>query len=153
MHDRTKDYSTINIWSDGGARGNPGPAAIGYIIKDKKDHTLISHHEYIGETTNNIAEYSAVFNALKKLTSHLEKKSISASQIQKINIYLDSLLVVKQLNGEFKIKEPKLFQFASQILKHISQSKFHVIFTHIPREKNTIADSLVNISLDEQLLS
>ena len=146
------DISTINIWSDGGARGNPGPAGIGFVIKDNIDKIILDHHEYIGKATNNIAEYKAVLSAVTSLNQFIHQKNLDTSHINIINIFLDSLLVVKQLSGEYKIKNPDLFALATQILNITHQNKLPIKYSHIPRHRNTQADALVNQALDSHLL-
>ena len=130
--------SRIVIYTDGGARGNPGPAAIGVIIGGKK------YGEYVGETTNNVAEYKAIIFALKKANQLLSKKKARETELE---VYLDSELVALQLNGSYKIKEEnlqKLFVEAWNLRLDFKKVTFH----HIPREKNKGADKLVNEALD-----
>jgi|SRR6056297_126900 len=126
---------------DGGARGNPGPAAIGYVIKDKNKKILFKHGEYIGTATNNIAEYRAVISALEKALE------LGGDDLE---FYIDSELVVKQINGLYKVKNKDL---AEEFLKIYNlRSKFDsVVFHHVYREKNKEADAMVNKALDEKL--
>jgi ribonuclease HI len=135
--------STIKIYSDGGSRGNPGPAAIGFLIY--QDGGLIHQAgQYIGETTNNVAEYSALLTALESVQS----LKLSPTHIQ---CYLDSELVVKQIQGKYKIKNSQLKEYLNKILillPKIIGNTNNVLFTHIPREKNKSADNLVNKALD-----
>lgn len=128
--------SKLTIYTDGGARGNPGPSGIGVHIVGKGDFC-----EYIGNATNNQAEYRAVLLALEKA------KLLKA---QEIDFYLDSELVVKQLNREYKIKDKELAKIFIKIWNLLIHFK-KVTFQHIPREKNTIADKLVNKALDRAL--
>ena len=127
------------IYTDGGARGNPGPAGIGVVIysKDKKE-ILETHKKYIGETTNNQAEYQAVVLGLEKA------KSLKAKEVE---LFLDSELVCKQINGEFKIKNP---DFQSHFIKiyNLKQEFKKIIFKHVRREQNKIADALANQAMD-----
>lgn len=135
----------LKIFSDGGARGNPGPAAIGFVVKDENNKVLYQHGECIGKATNNVAEYQGVVKAL----DYLLKKYPQGKGILKIDFYLDSKLVVNQLNGSFKVKQPHL-QRLVQLIKvketHLSRPVF---YHHIPREQNTEADSLLNQALDK----
>lgn len=128
------------IHTDGGARGNPGPAAIGVVIeKDKKIIAEIG--KTIGETTNNVAEYTAVIIALTYLKDH--KNAIGA-----IQFYLDSTLVVNQINGVFKIKQDHLRKLLEQVHaleKEIGES---ITYSYVPRDQNKEADRLVNSALD-----
>ncbi|MEK7659457.1 MAG: ribonuclease HI family protein [Patescibacteria group bacterium] len=152
--------SKFIIHTDGGARGNPGPAAIGVVIEsfpsqifDKsktwegKGETK-KYGEYIGEATNNEAEYQAVIFALKKLKQLIGKeKSKSEAEVE---IYLDSELLVCQFNGEYKIKEKKLQQLFLEVW-NLKQDFKNVSFKNIPRENNRGADKLVNQALDKEL--
>jgi ribonuclease HI len=127
------------IYTDGGARGNPGPAAIGAVIyKDEKILKKISR--CIGSTTNNQAEYQAVFAALEFA------QEITA---QEIELYSDSELIVCQLTGKYKIKNADLSQWYLKI-KQLALSFKRVNFHVIPRENNIVADELVNQALDAQ---
>ncbi len=130
----------LMIFTDGGSRGNPGPAAIGVVIGDKE------YAEYLGETTNNVAEYQAVIFALKK-TKHLLGKAKLKNT--KVVINLDSELVANQLNGKYKILEPDL----QPLFIEIWNLRFdfpNLIFQYISREKNKRADRLVNEVLDNK---
>ena len=133
----------LTIYTDGGARGNPGPAAIGVVIV-RDGATIAAQGEYIGErVTNNWAEYEAVIFAMVKA---LELECRGAD----IDFRLDSLLVVEQLKGNWKIKEPSLkpqAQKARDLMKEFGT----VTFTHIPREKNKEANKLVNEALDARV--
>lgn len=131
----------IIIYTDGGSRGNPGDAAIGVVVGDKQ------YGEYIGKATNNIAEYSAVLFALKKAKQLFGKDECADAEIE---IRADSELVVKQMNGEYKIKEEELQKLFIEIWNLKTEFK-KVSFFHIPREENTRADSMVNKALDERL--
>lgn len=96
--------TTLKIFTDGGARGNPGPAAAGFLIKDEKGKTLIEKGEYLGEATNNVAEYQGAIKALEWLVANQE---VIAGR-ERIDFFLDSQLVVNQLNGIFKVKNAGL---------------------------------------------
>jgi ribonuclease HI len=130
----------IMIYTDGGSRNNPGPAAIGVYIPalNKK------YGEYIGETTNNVTEYAALIFGLKKLKQFLGKDKVRGYEIE---CRLDSELVVKQLNHEYKLKEDHIQKNFIEIWNLMLNFK-SVIFKHVPREENKIADALVNESLD-----
>ncbi len=136
---------TIIAYTDGGARGNPGPAAIGVFVTDSQNRTLIQLKQYIGNGTNNFAEYQAVLVALETLKAQYGKKT----KEMQFEIRLDSELVKKQLNSEYQIKEPGLVpQFIT--IHNLRVSSFpNLTLTHIPREKNKEADRLVNEALDE----
>ncbi|MBI2406515.1 MAG: ribonuclease HI family protein [Candidatus Harrisonbacteria bacterium] len=131
------------IFTDGGARGNPGPAAIGAVIGGKP------YGEYIGETTNNVAEYKALIFALKKAVALLGKEKAGATEVR---CNLDSELLVKQLRGEYKIKDSALQPLFVEVW-NAKQDFKSVTFTHIPREQNKLADKMVNEALDKALKS
>ncbi len=129
----------IIIYSDGGARGNPGPAGIGAVLYDENKNIIAEISEYIGKTTNNQAEYRAILKAMEKA------KDLGAKEL---DCYLDSELVVKQLNREYKVKNKDLAPLFVKIY-NLSQSFDKVKFTHIRREFNKEADKLVNIAIDK----
>ncbi|MGE5392870.1 MAG: ribonuclease HI family protein [Candidatus Saccharibacteria bacterium] len=127
------------VYTDVGARGNPGPAGIGAVIQDEDGRVLSEISQYIGSGTNNQAEYRALLAALDKAVS------LGGSDL---TCFLDSELVVKQLRGEYKIREASLQELAAQVLR-ITKSFRSIDFRHIPREKNKPADKLVNEALDK----
>jgi ribonuclease HI len=130
------------IYCDGGSRGNPGPAASAFLIYDSNQNLLYSQGNFLGVATNNQAEYQAVLHSLKYLTN---LPQIPAT----ISYFLDSELVVKQLSGIYKIKDPNLQKIAIEIQRLIANSKSaNISFNHIPRSKNSAADLLVNKTLD-----
>ena len=133
----------LEIYSDGGSRGNPGPAAIGVVIKFDQKVEEIS--ECIGVATNNVAEYTAVIHALNWVKENINDTSIS------IDFFLDSQLVVEQLKGNYKMKNEGLKPLFWTIRGLIMDLGGIVSFTHIPREENCEADALVNKALDNQL--
>ena len=130
----------VTIFTDGGSRGNPGPAATGVVIYDTNGKELTAYGEFLGRQTNNFAEYSAIISALK--TAH----ELGATEA---DCYLDSKLIVEQMNRNWKVKEPTIQKLfiqawnAAQVFKKVS-------FTHVRREKNTAADAQVNLVLDAQ---
>ena len=130
----------IEVYTDGGSRGNPGPSAIGVVINDK------GYSEYVGEGTNNEAEYKAVIFALKKTKALLGKERLKETEIE---LKSDSELLVKQLSGEYKIIEPRIQQFFIEIW-NLKIDFGKIKFTLIPREKNGQADKLVNQALDQR---
>ncbi|OGM31352.1 hypothetical protein A2630_05055 [Candidatus Woesebacteria bacterium RIFCSPHIGHO2_01_FULL_44_10] len=129
----------IKIYCDGGARGNPGPAGIGFVAYQNAKE-LKRFSKYIGKTTNNIAEYQAVLEALKWL-----------GQREPAIFYLDSELVTRQLTGVYKIRNENLKKLAGQI-KRFENKIGSVSYVHVPRSKNKIADSLVNLAIDSSTL-
>lgn len=133
----------IIMYTDGGSRNNPGPAAIGVYVE-----TLSKKYgECIGIKTNNEAEYAALIFGLKKVKALIGKDKIKKCEIE---CRLDSELVVKQLNHEYKLKEKHIQDFFIEIW-NLTLDFGKVTFIHIPREKNKIADALVNEALDGQM--
>jgi ribonuclease HI len=135
-------HKHLNIYSDGGARGNPGPAAIAYIIQTETGQTLTTNSHYIGIHTNNQAEYQALTAALKTAA---ELKTESAT------CHLDSELVNKQLNGEYKVKNKELRKLWQKI-QQLKTQFTEITFVNVPRTHPIIqqADKLVNLTLDTE---
>jgi ribonuclease HI len=134
------------IHTDGGSRGNPGPAGIGIVIEktDGKHHTAIaSYGKHIGKATNNVAEYAAVKDALE--TIHTK---FSGRKGDTYDFFLDSLLVVNQLNGTFKVKDATLRELLSRIRILEQEVGGVIIYNHVPRSENAHADAEVNKALD-----
>lgn len=130
----------ITVHTDGGSRGNPGPAAIGVVLGEKE------YGEYLGHATNNQAEYQAVIFAFKKLKQILGKKKAKETEV---DFKLDSELVVKQLTGKYKILEKELQPLFLDIWNSCLDFK-KVNFEHVPREDNKVADRMVNKVLDQE---
>ncbi len=135
------------VHTDGGSRGNPGPAAIGVVICNEKDQVLKEYGEFIGETTNNEAEYRAVISALKKIKAQWGKENAKKAAVE---VYADSELMVKQLNGEYKISHPTTQKFFIE-LWNLKTDFAKVTFTAVPREQNKQADKMVNQALDAKV--
>lgn len=133
-------HTEVRVFTDGGARGNPGPAAIGVVILDENDNMISQSGKYIGTATNNVAEYSALIEALELL------KEID---VYRVIFYTDSSLVYNQIKGFWKIKNPDMKLLNEQAKKMLYELPGYN-FIHIPREKNKDADRLVNKALDEQ---
>ena len=131
----------LSIHTDGGSRGNPGPASCAFVVEEG-DRVIHKGSEYLGKATNNHAEYSGVIIALNWLKGRKELLS------RKIVFYLDSELIVRQINGVYKVKDSNLQKLNQEILKMISDFGLNVTFKNVPRELNKIADGLVNESLD-----
>ncbi len=135
----------IVIHTDGGARGNPGRAAVGVVIErvgNEGTHRVAAFGKCIGQATNNIAEYTAVIEALQ----HLVDKHIETGG--SIQFYLDSTLVANQLSGLYKVKEPHLRELLTRARVLEGAVGGNIRYTAIPREQNTKADALVNQALD-----
>ncbi len=130
----------ITIHTDGGARGNPGPAAIGGVIA-RDGETLEEFSAYIGRATNNQAEYQALLAGLDRARKHTDED---------VRCTLDSELLVKQLSGEYKIKSPELKKLAHQV-RGLEERFRSVRYEHTYREGNKQADALVNQALDREL--
>ncbi len=131
----------LTVYTDGASRGNPGKASYGFAITDSLGKLVYEKGQYIGIATNNVAEYTAVLESLKWI-----KKNISGNS--QIEYFADSKLVVEQLSGRYKVKSLHLKPIIEQI-KILAIELGGIVFTHIPREQNTIADSLANIALDK----
>lgn len=129
------------LYADGGSRGNPGPSASGYVLLDAQDKVLVDKGVYLGITTNNQAEYTALKLGLEEAV---------AMQIRKVAVFMDSLLVVNQMKGVFKVKNRDLWPIHDAI-KQLVERFEKVTFTHVPRELNKAADAAVNRALDAQI--
>lgn len=129
----------VKVNCDGGSRGNPGPSALGVVITTKDGQIIEEFGEYLGEQTNNYAEYSAVIKALEKLRD---------LNILDADFYLDSELIVKQLNGIYKVKHENIKPLNTAVNELISG--MNVTFTHVYRKDNKEADALVNEVLDSK---
>ena len=135
----------VVIYTDGGSRGNPGPSAIGVYFKDLNK----KYSQHLGKATNNEAEYKAILFTLKKAKQLVGKKETKKAIIE---IRSDSQLIVSQLNGKFKIKEEEFWPFFIEIW-NLRQDFGEIVFKHISREENKVADSLVNEELDKKEIS
>jgi len=128
----------VIIYTDGGARGNPGPAGIGAVIYDEKKKVVAEISQYLGVATNNQAEYKALIAAFEKATELC---------VSELDCYLDSELVVKQLKREYKVKNKDLAPLFLTI-HNLSLNFKKISYTHIPRELNQAADKLANEAMD-----
>lgn len=131
----------VKIFADGGSRGNPGPSASGYVILDMEDTVLVDEGVYLGVTTNNQAEYTALKLALE---------TCKKMGVHEVEVYMDSLLVVNQMRGIFKIKNRDLWPI-HQAIVDLTKSFRKITYDHVPREFNKLADAAVNRAMDEQL--
>jgi len=131
----------VKIFADGGSRGNPGPSASGFVVMDMEDNVLVDKGVYLGVTTNNQAEYTALKLGLE------EARKMNAREIE---VYMDSLLVVNQMMGIFKIKNRDLWPIHQAILD-LAKGFKHVSYSHVPREFNKLADAAVNRAMDDHL--
>ena len=131
---------TAIIYSDGGSRGNPGPSASGFVIMNEAGEVIAEGGAYLGETTNNVAEYQAVYLGLEKAQE---------LGFRVVDFRMDSQLVARQLNGAYRIKHPDLQPIHNRIAE-LARQFDHVTFTHVLREYNTLADGVVNKILDQR---
>lgn len=138
--------SKIIIFTDGGARGNPGPAGAGAVIYNEKNEVVAEVSDYLGKTTNNVAEYEALIRALTAAKEHFGGE-ISKMEVE---IYMDSELIVRQMQGRYKVKAPELRRRFLQVKTLLASMPQHS-FTHISREQNKVADALVNAAIDKGL--
>ena len=127
------------LYCDGGSRGNPGPAGAGFVIYDKTHKEVCVGKKFLGETTNNVAEYTALLLGLNKAKE---------CGIQHLSCFLDSELVVKQLHGEYRVKHPNIKPLFARVQALLPQFS-DISFSHIPRSKNARADSLANEAMDK----
>ncbi len=134
----------LKIFTDGGSRGNPGPGAVGVVVKNEKGETIVKFGQTIGIVTNNVAEYLGVVSAFEWVIKFPQKK-----EIEEVNFFLDSQLIVSQLNGIFKVKNAKLREFVFQVRQLEQEVGGNVSYRTIPREENKEADFLVNQALDK----
>jgi len=141
MDEKTHPY--LKLYFDGGSRGNPGPSAVGAVLYDSGDNKLEELSEHIGKYTNNMAEYIALKKALEMAANYNNKKII---------IFTDSKLLCNQVTKKWKIKDARILKVYLEISKALEKYDL-VDIRHIPREKNTEADRLVNKALDENELS
>ena len=130
----TTELKQAKLYTDGGSRGNPGPSALGYVIYDLQDNVVKKDSFYLGITTNNQAEYQAL------------KEGLEAAQkmgVREVEVYMDSLLVVNQMKGLYKVKNRDLWPIYQSIKDMLGQFA-KVNFSHVPRALNAVADSMVN---------
>lgn len=131
----------VVVHCDGGARGNPGPAGIGATIAIPRGETIEEISEPIGVATNNVAEYAAVLEALRRA------RALGA---RRVDLRTDSKLLVEQLNGNYRVKSPGLRRLYEEVRAEVRALE-EVRFTHVPRERNRRADRLVNDAIDAWL--
>lgn len=137
------NYKHLNLYTDGGARGNPGPAAAGYIIKTDNNEIIDRGNKYLGESTNNQAEYNGLILGLNK---------VKELKVKEVSVFMDSELIVYQLQRKYKVKNPELailFVKVWNIILGFSK----VEFKHVVRALNKEADAEVNKALDQQKLA
>jgi len=134
-------FTHITFFTDGGARGNPGPAGSGAFSPE-----LGEFKEYIGEATNNQAEYHALVMAMEAAVAYKQHHP----ELGEVNVFMDSELIVKQMNREYKVRNKELQTYFIKVWNLCGSFK-RVTFTHVPREQNQEADRLVNEAIDEAI--
>ncbi len=134
------EVAELKFFTDGGSRGNPGPSASGVVILDMNDKVLEGFGVYLGETTNNVAEWTAVKLALEAITKYKPKR---------VHAYMDSELVCKQLNGQYRVKHPGLKPIYAEVIA--LAKAYNVTFEHVYRASNKLADAEVNKVIDQAL--
>jgi len=130
----------LRLRTDGAARGNPGPAGAGVLIEDSQGMRLQARHRWLGEMTNNQAEYHALIEGLK---------TVKEWKPDRLEIYLDSKLVVEQIQGRYKTKEPELQRLLTEAMRLLDGMPFEI--RHVAREENRGADHLANMAIDQKV--
>ncbi len=147
MEEREKksstEFSTLRLYTDGASRGNPGPAGIGVVIQDEADRTIEEIRRYLGVTTNNVAEYTALIDGLEAVRKYGPGR---------VEVYSDSELVIKQMRGEYHVRNTHLIRL-HQRAKALARAFEKVAFHAIPREMNQMADALANEAIDQEFIS
>ncbi len=139
---KTTHLTEVQLYADGGSRGNPGPSASGFVLLDMGGREVLTEGEYIGITTNNQAEYLALKLGLEA--------ALSQFQAREVHVYMDSMLVVNQMKHIFKVKNRELWPIHDAITAMLPNFE-KVSFDHVPRELNKLADAAVNKALDEAI--
>ncbi len=130
---------TILAYTDGASRGNPGESGIGIVLKDEFGNVIASHGGYIGKATNNIAEYTALTTCLKL---------VQGMKCSNLIVHSDSELIVRQMNGQYKVKDKRLKKHFENIQNILTALPFQFVIRYVPREKNQEADQLANHGID-----
>ncbi|HSX27215.1 MAG TPA: 4a-hydroxytetrahydrobiopterin dehydratase [Patescibacteria group bacterium] len=138
---KAPEHTEIKLYADGGSRGNPGPSASGFVLLDMDDNIIFKTGVYLGITTNNQAEYQALKFGLE------QAQKLGAREVM---VFMDSLLVINQLKGIFKVKNRDLWPIYVAIQERAKNFK-KVTYQHVPRELNKLADAEVNTTLDAEL--
>lgn len=137
----TTQITEVQLYADGGSRGNPGPSASGYVLLDMDGNVVHEQGVFLGITTNNQAEYQALKFGLEAALRH---------QARSVHVYMDSMLVVNQMKKIFKVKNRDLWPIHDAIQQLLPKFE-KITFDHVPRELNKLADAEVNKCLDAQL--
>ena len=133
-------------YTDGAARGNPGPGGVGILLKDEAGGVLLREKKYLGTVTNNVAEYTALIECLR----HVHRLGAgNKMRCTSLVIHSDSELLVRQLKGEYRVRDAALKRLHKEVRALLDASTFEFLITHVPRELNREADALANESIDE----
>jgi ribonuclease HI len=135
---------TVRAFTDGASRGNPGKSGIGYVVYGEDGATITSGCAFIGNSTNNIAEYTALITCLRVLL-------VLPEPVERVAVHADSELMVRQLNGVYKVKDEGMKRLYREVQTILSSAPFTVTFTHVPRSQNKKADELANQAIDAGL--
>lgn len=136
----------VITYTDGGSRGNPGPAASGIYIQTEDGKELARFGTFLGTQTNNFAEYTAIIEAITWVKDHKEELSISTVECR-----MDSQLACRQLKGEYKVRHPQIQLLFAQVKRLMQEIALPFRFVHVPREQNKLADAEVNRALDNNI--
>lgn len=136
-------YSQLKIFTDGGSRGNPGISGIGLHVVDAQDQTVYDYCAFLGENTNNVAEYQGLIQAISWL-----KKFAQDNEVKEVSFLLDSQLVVEQVKKNWKINQEHLRDLAKKVWQLLAELSVPYSFQHVRREKNSVADMLANQAMD-----
>jgi len=134
----------INVYTDGGSRGNPGPSGYGLVIYDDNQKILFQESKYLGVKTNNEAEYSGLIGALNWINNQ------NSLKISQINFYADSQLMIRQMQKKYKVRSPNLIPIFNQAQDLINLISLPIIFKDIRRDFNQLADQLANEAMDRK---
>ena len=134
-------HRRLTLYGDGASRGNPGPAGVGVVAHDARGRMVAGVAEYLGETTNNVAEYRALLRALEEARAH---------GAHEIHVYTDSALVTRQITGAYRVKSPHLSPLHQEATVALQRFRRWSI-THSPRQRNAVADALANQAIDAQV--
>ncbi len=137
----------FTLYADGGSRGNPGPSGAGAVVFDAIGKRVAEVSDYLGETTNNVAEYEAIIRGLKALLAAFPEGYFKSASVE---VRMDSKLVIEQMKGAYKVKHPNLIPRNFEAKNLIARNFSQISFVHVPREKNTDADELANLAMDRK---
>jgi len=130
---------TLFAATDGASRGNPGESGIGVIVRNAGGEVVLSISEYIGKTTNNVAEYTALITLLRRMTQ---------VHCTRLEVQSDSELMVRQVNGTYRVKDRKLKEYSAEVQRLRAEAPYEFLLRHVPREQNREADALANRGIE-----